>query len=326
MQFSRRHARIVLVLGIVAGSACEHAGEDRVLAVTATGVVLGTVFFDANGNRAADPGEPPYPAVGVRLVTRGTRDTVAKATSNRDGVYAIFGVPIGDYVVVVDTTGMGDSLRVSNSTPEIRLRPEDSVLVQIGVSFPIVTVAQARGVLLGKRVFVEAVALNSPASFGDSTIHILDASGSIRTTRVRPGVTTVGVGDSLRLLGRRNSRNGQPTLDDVSLIPLGFGLVPATPTISTANAAIAQGGALDARLVRIGGATVASTSTNSQGDLEITVNDGSGALIVALDAEAGLSTAGFTPGVIIDVVGLLVPTGAGDFRLKPRFNSDVVRH
>jgi hypothetical protein len=328
MPFSR--SRVLAVLGLAAAAGafgCERSGEDRVLAIVGTSAVIGNVYFDSNGNRILDAGDFPFPTVGLRLVARGTRDTVAKTTSNRAGAYALFGLAPGEYLLVVDTTGLGDTVRVVGSgAPEIRLRPFDSLTVQIGVSYPTLTVAQLRGLLPGRRAFVEAVAMNGPALFGDSTVHVADASAAIRATRVRQNLTAFGAGDSLRLLGRRSNRAAQPTLDDVSVTSLGLGVGPATETIATADAATARAGALDARLVRIAGANVISTLAGSQGDFDVMVTDGSGALTITLDAEAGLSTAGLAPGAVIDAVGVLVPTGAGDFRLKPRVNADVVRH
>lgn len=319
-------ATLTVLLGALAGTSCEHAGEDRVLAVEAIALVLGIAYFDANGNRAVDASDTPHPGLGVRLVARGTRDTVAKVTSDANGAYAIIGIPVGDYRVVVDTTTLGDTIQVVRvDPPEIRLRPGDSVLVQVGVSFPIVSVQQARGLTPGRRVFVEGIALNSPGLFGDTTVHFVDASGVIRATRVRPTLIPVGAGDSLRLLGRRSSRAGQPVLDDVTVFFLGVGLVPPAPDVATAEAADARGGALDAALVRIASAAISDTATTARGDVHLTVDDGSGPLVVVLDADAGLATAGFEPGVVIEAIGVLVPTGAGDFRMKPRFNSDLVR-
>ena len=315
--------RLIVLLSTLAGASCD-AGEDRVLAVRATAVVLGIVFLDGNGNRVFDGSDAPFAAVGVRLVARGTRDTVAKASSGPSGAYVMFGVPVGEYLVVVDTTTLGDTLGVVRLDPALPLRPNDTAKVTIGVSYPSATVAQVRALAPGRRVFVDGVALNGAALFGDTTVHFVDATGAIRATRVRPTSFALGPSDSLRLLGRRSTRAGQPTLDDVTAFLLGAGLSPAAAQVTTNEAASARGGALDAQLVRIVGAAIIDTVTTPRRDFRLTVNDGSGPLVVIFDADARLPTNGFTPGVVMEAFGVLVPTGAGGFQLKPRFVSDLV--
>jgi hypothetical protein len=286
-------------------------------------VILGQVYFDANGNHVMDAGDPPRGALGVRLVARGTRDTVARAMSNALGVYAIVGVPVGDYQVVVDTSSLGDSMRVVQVDTVFRLHPRDSTVLRIGVSFPTFPVQAARALPTGRQIFIEGVALNPVTLFGDTTVHVADATGTIRATRVRATQVPYGAGDSVRLLGRRSTRAGQPVLDDVTVFFLGAGLGPTAQPVTTTEAAFGVGG-LDARLLRISNATIADTAHNARGDFQLTVNDGSGPLTVLLDADAHLNITPFRPTFTMTGVGLLVPTGTGAFILKPRFDTDLL--
>ena len=86
-----------------------------------------------------------------------------------------------------------------------------------------------------------------------------------------------------------------------------------------------DGGGLDAALVRVTDATIADTATNADGDYVVSADDGSGALLVAFDQDAGLDETPFVPGVVVDARGVLVPDGAGGWRLKPRSTGATLR-
>jgi len=176
---------------------------------------------------------------------------------------------------------------------------------------------------------VVGVALNPSNSFRDTTLHVQDTSAAIRVTRVR--AAAVFPGDSVRLLGTTSRRSSLPTLDNVSVFPLGTTFLPTASQVTTAVAATAQGGALDAQQALVLNATINDTASVA-GDFKLTVDDGSGALEVLLDATADpafrapLLPGLYVPGNKFDVVGVLVPTGlAGVWRLKPRSAQDLVK-
>jgi hypothetical protein len=207
-----------------------------------------------------------------------------------------------------------------------RLRPRSAAdLTEIPL--PVISVAAARALPAGRNVVVVGVALNGSTTFSDTTVHLADNSGAIRLTRLR---TTVAAGDSVRVRATTATRDGQPTLDDVTTVALGRGLYPTAPTLTTAAAATASGGTRDAALVVVRGATVSDTAT-VRGDFKLTVSDGSGALEVLLDQAADaafrspLLPGVFVPGNRFDIVGVLQPSGTGTWRLKPRFPADLRR-
>lgn len=312
---------VVAALGVLG---CENAGEDRILSIETTGFVSGLVFFDGNGNKAPDGADSALADIGVRLVVRGARDTLAEVRSDANGAYRIPDVPVGRYRIVVDTATLGDTVRVVPiDSTDIDVGPGDSIRVRVAVTYPTVTVSEVRGLATGVRVFVQAIALNPPELFGDTTVHLVDSSGTVRATRIGPG-PRFGAGDSLRLLGRRSTRAGEPTLDNVSVFFLGIGLIPPAPQVSTAAGATAATGTLDAALVRVVDATIADDTATVQGDYRFTADDGSGPLLVVLDRDARLDTAPYVPGAVIDALGLLVPDGSGVWQLKPRFNTDLL--
>jgi hypothetical protein len=323
----RAPLRLLPVLALAALLGCPNSGEDRLLTVSATGVVKGFVVFDVNGSRTIDQGDDTLAGVRVRLVTTSARDSIAAAVSAPSGLYRMSTVPAGTYLVVVDTAPFADTVIVAKlDSSQVTIPPGDSVTVNVLISYPHVSVRAARTTVpLGRKVFIEGVALNSPAQFRDTTLHLQDTSAAIRSTRVRP--TPVAPGDSVRLRGTTGVRSGQRTLDDVTPIFIAQTFLPQAAQLTTAVAASAQSGARDAQQIRVLGATISDTATVT-GDFRLTVSDGSGSLEVLLDLTAvpNLPAGLYVPGNKFDIVGLLVPTGVGPvWRLKPRSSSDLVK-
>ena len=329
-----------VVLAALAAAQCDNAGAGNVLSITASGIVKGLVYLDRNGNRAADGADTIIRNVRVRLIATGSQDTTVSVVSDSFGRFRVAAVPIGTYAVAVDTTTIGDSVRVSQVTPaQVVVQPGDSLTLTATISFPAVSVRAARQLPVGRRVFVEGVLLAPRVVFGDSTAHFADTSMAIRLTRLGSG--PVGIGDSVRLLGTTGTRDGQPTFDNAVVIPLGAGAQPLPRIVTTLVARAASGGTLDAALVFIGNVTIVDTATVDgtnappfvppNRDFRLTVDstpaDTVGRMEVLLDGHAGFSGAvlsQFRPDSTISVTGVLVPAGAGRWRLKPRILSDVV--
>ena len=325
--------RLLLGLAALAGGwGCGNAGEDRVLRVEADAGVRGLVYFDVNGNRLLDVADAPLRGVRVRLLRRWARDTIATVVTGADGTYEIVGVRVGEYIVTLDSASIGDSVSVvriefgdtvvgEGEGDELRLVLSAGAVdtVVFAVSFPLLTVEEARAVAVGRKVFVEGVALNGARAFGDATVHLRGTAAAIRATRVL--TTQIEQGDSVRVLGVRDTSAGQPVLDRATAALLALGRALDPELVRTGVAASADGGRLDAALVRVEGASVADTARAAEG-FALTVNDGSGALTVLLDADVPFDTRSFVPGAVIDAVGVLVPTGT-DWILKPRGRGDL---
>ena len=323
--------RLVL-LAAVTLSACDNAGASRVSGITATGVIRGSVYFDANGSRSEDAADVPRAGARLRLLSLGARDTILRATTAPDGTFRLSGVPVGTYAMVIDSTSGGDSaIVIPPSAPTVTVVPNDSVEWVGSLSFPIRTIAQARTLAPGTtRVFVTGVALNARTTFSDTTLHLVDVGGAIRATRVRPSTVAFATGDSIRVRARVATRLGQVVLDDVTVFIIGATFVPPAPTLSTLQASIAQSGARDADLIRLSDAQVTDSATVG-GNLTMTFNDGSGPVTVVLDRAADIGfRSPFPPGEYrapnrYDVTGVLVPTGIGTWVVKPRSPLDLVR-
>jgi hypothetical protein len=168
-------------------------------------------------------------------------------------------------------------------------------------------------------VAVKGIALNGWSAFADSTVHILDATGALRAVRVQGNVAA---GDSVRLLGTVSTRDGQPVLTAVtaSVLLAGAGLA-APDSISTAIAASAQAGSRDAGQVRIGGEITGSQNLPN-GDVMLTVDDGSGSIDVVMDKDVSFNSGPYQPGARLRAAGVLIPVGA-QWRLKPRTRDDA---
>jgi hypothetical protein len=327
-----RVARATAVtLGLLLALGCGNAGESRLLTVSASGVVKGLVYFDLDGNGALSFGDDSVKGMRVSLLTKSLGDTVATAVSAVSGQFRMTGVPVGTYRVSVDAGILSDTAVIAKvDSAEITVVPGDSTAFLVGAGYPHVSVSAARTTaLLGRRVFVEGIVLNTPGTFRDTTMHVQDTSGAIRTTRVH--LTSAQAADSVRVRGTTSRRAGQRTLDDITVFGLRSSFLPSATTATTAQAASANNGARDAQQLQVLGATVTDTASVA-GDFQLMVSDGSGALEVLLDGTADPAfRPPFLPGVYIpgnkfDIVGLAVPTGApGVWRLKPRSSVELIK-
>lgn len=313
---------VVCTAALLIIAACDNAGADRVIGVGATGLVRGTVVFDMDGAQVRDVNDVPLSGVAVRLISRGTRDTVANVSTDAAGLARFPRVPVGTYNVLVSDTRWADTIGlVRHDSAQLTVHPDDSLEFSALVSYPKVTVAAARTLPEGRKVFVEGVVLNNLGTFGDASVHLGATSGSLRATRVRQ--RPFFVADSVRALGTRRATDGQPTLDDVTIFLTGTTSPPLPLRLATAVAAVAEAGLRDAALVKVVDARITDTVTVA-GDYHITATDGSGPLVIVFDADAGLTRTLFVPRAIVDFTGVLVPSGTGSWRLKPRANADVV--
>jgi hypothetical protein len=310
----------------VAALGCTTVGENRITGISATGQVFGIVFGDVNGSRTIDVGDDSLPRIKVRLAVRGALDTGLVQVTQANGAYRFRDVPVGQYVLVVDTTSFADTLQVVRvDSASFTVAPADSTRINALVGLPLLTVRQARALPAGRRAFVAGVALNGASTFADSTVHFVDTSGTITLVRARG---TFAAGDSMRVRATSGRLQGQPALLDPTVVALGQGIVPMAASLTTQAAAGAVGGAFDAQLVQVRGAIITDTARTAQ-SFVLTMNDSSGPLQVQLDrtADATFQAANlpgvYVPGNKFDALGVLSSTGSGTWRLRPRSAADL---
>jgi hypothetical protein len=320
----------LLMVTVVALAACGADG-DPITSVAATGTIGGLAYVDRDGDGLLGQDDTPLPGIGIRVVTVGTQSTVATAATGPAGLFAIRNVPVGRYRIVVDEGTVPDSLRVLGiDSATVTVAADDSVGVSVRTSYPTATTAAARDMAPGARFFVNGVVTSAWPTFGDSTVHLRDAEGSIRATRT--DFSNAAPGDAVRLLGTRSTRDGQPTATFARVYVIAPGEPPVPQDVQTVAAAAASNGTLDAALVRIRNAEVLQASTMPSGDMLLIVDDGSGELRVLLDRRSSAritlpppdEDTGRYP-VRLDATGVLVPVTAGaGWQLKPRVQDDLV--
>lgn len=321
----RAHRLLPLALLSLGAAACGNAGEDLGVALPGNGALQAQFFVDRDWNGTFNAGDTTIAGLTVYLITGGGRDTVATGQTAATGAVLFTGLVPGPYTVALDSAlVLGDSFSTTLNPPRATVANSGQALSILGrVGFPQVTLAQARAAAPGKRLVVLATLTAAPTSFSDSTAHVSDASGKLRLTRI---VATAGgpfiPGDIVRVLGHAGSRAGQPVLDSTRVALAGLGPAPVPDTLSTAQAAAAQAGALDAGLVYIHDAEVLA-SAGQNGDVVLTLDDGSGPLEMRIDKILQPNPSLFFPGDSVNASGVLVSTGAGSWELRLRSAQDL---
>jgi hypothetical protein len=323
----RLSAHTPAVLGIFVAAlalpACEQDSGKSLLSIDATGSVQGLVFQDLNGNGIADIQDGPAEGVQVQLVTWGSGAVVDEAVSDSEGRFSFADAPVGTYTMSVNFSQLADTLMVVGLDDSAIVVPADSAATTVfGISLTTVTIEEARSLPVGTPVFVEGEALAGPLTWSDRTGHFRDGDFAIRG--VSMVVDALFPGDTVRVRGRTGTNAGQPVLVDAKAYVLaGFGSSPAPIPLTTGEAAGAQGGTLDANLVRIESAVVSDTFRIGN-DLVARVDDASGELEILLDGDVSW-LADVAPGKVFNfATGVLVPVdGSASWQLKPRTRFDI---
>jgi uncharacterized repeat protein (TIGR01451 family) len=308
----------VLLMGAV-GSCMSATDVDR-LEIVATGVIVGQAFLDQNGNGGIDGGDGPLEDAAVQLVSQGAQAVVAEGTTDSLGVFVIEDVPLGAYDVRVGATILGDSLTALPTTGTVTIELGDTTFVSLGASYPHLALEDVLTAAPGRRVFTAAVALTSRPANGDGLVFFKGATGYLRGTNVERA--NIGPGDSLRVLGRVTVSHGRPALDAVTPFLLVGGAQLVLPVaVSVPAAGEADGGALDAALVRIQNAEIRDTSSVGN-DKHFWAHSGGDSVEVVLRSFLGISpNPPIRPDTVValsQAVGLLSPfdDGSGNVRWR----------
>ena len=313
----RPHIRIIASL--LAGAplllaACDPAGGDLGFGAEPTGDVAVAVYLDRDGSATPTVPDTVFQGARVSLRPQGGGVAVATVTSDAQGIALFSAVRLGDYLVTVDQASIGDSLLVARITSDtIRVAAIASqVAATVRLAYPEVSVRQARLLPAGRRVFVRGLVLAGVQLFSDQSSHMADTSLAVRLTTValQGGLTGNAAGDSVVVLGTVAQANGQPVLSNARVTRVATRPAPIPKPVSSAAAANAQNGALDADLVLISSVVVSDSMTVAP-HFRIVASDGSGAVTIELDANLGISTAGFRVGRISTCVACWCRRGRG---------------
>jgi uncharacterized repeat protein (TIGR01451 family) len=308
----------MLLVGSV-GSCMSATDVDR-LEITATGVVAGVAFLDQNGSGALDAGDVPLEDGVVQLLSQGTQAVVAEETTDSVGVFVMENVALGSYDVRIGAAVLGDSLTSLSTAGTVTIALGDTTVVSLGASYPHLTLEQALAATPGRRVFTAGIALTTRPNNGDGLVFFKGASGYLRGTNVDRA--PVAPGDSVRLLGRVTVSQGRPALDAVTPFLLVSSAQLVLPVdVSVPAAGEANGGALDAALVRIQNADIQDTSTVGN-DKHFWAHAGGDSVEVVLRSFLGISpNPPIRPDTIVGIsqaTGLLSPfdDGSGNVRWR----------
>ncbi len=327
-----RHSAIrplAVALGIIVGmSACDNAGSSLGINLTKQGIVGVLVYLDRDGSHSLTPLDTLFVGAKVSLRIRDGGAIYKTVFTNALGQAVFDKLPLGHYQFSVDSASLGDSVFVAavDSLGKVELTAQDSIIgpLLVRVAFPEVSIRKARSLPPGKRVFLRGVVLAGVQSFRDTTSYVQDSSGTVRLTRVTlRGAVGSTPGDSVSISGVTSARLGQPTLDFAALARFGAQPQPIPIPVTTGSAATAGNGALDAALVLISDAIISDTLPSAP-DYKVVASDGSGSVTILLDGNINFPRAQFRPGHSMKATGVLVPTGAGTWVLKPRDVNDVI--
>ncbi len=306
---------------------CSNAGAALDFTLDATGSIGVLVYLDRDGSRTPTPFDTTFARAKVSLRGPSGNAVIRSVLTDNEGLARFDRMPLGQYRVFVDSTNLGDSVFVARiDSVAVRITATDTADGAIvRLARPEFSVRAARALPAGRPVFVRGVLLSNLQSFRDTTVHLADSSGFLRLTRASllGSGTGTNYGDSVAIIGVVSVRDGQPTLDLARIARLVQRPPPVALPLPTATAATADLGRLDAALVQVTGAVISDT-VSAAPDFRLTVSDGTGALNVVLDATLNIPRTVFRPGRSINVRGVLVPTGAGSWTLKPRDAGDLV--
>jgi hypothetical protein len=323
-----RHAAFPMAGLLALVSGCNNAGEDLGIALPAKRDASALVVYDRNFDGLATLGQDTTRAgITVRLLYAGTNQVEDAQVTDAAGVVNFFKVSIGSYTIRVDSVpALGDSMVTVLSPATIQVYNSGNppgILALL--TYRVVPTTGVRSAPVGRRLVTTGVMLSTPPLFSDTTAFLRDTAGAIRLTAPAiAGAPFVIPGDSVRVLGTVRVRDGQRVLDSarISLVTP-TGVFPGADTLTSAAAASAAGGTRDADLVFVGATAVLAAVPDGAGFL-VSLDDGSGPVEMALDSTLGFLASPALPGDSVDVTGVLVPTGLGTWRIRPRIAGDFL--
>ena len=319
----RHHAMALLAPLLLVTAACDNAGQSLAFPELGAGEIVVGTFLDRDGSLSQSAADTVLAGVRVALLTATGSDTLRIATSQADGIARFTEVPVGSYRVRVDREALPDSLPVvvgDTGILRILARPDSAGAARtVRIGFREVTIAEARALAPGQRVFIRGVVLATLQSFRDSSTHLASGQTFIRVLGAthRPGRTGNNLGDSVIVLGTTGTNAGQPVLRGGLVGTVTERLAPIPQPISLAEAITANNGTLDAALVELPIATITDTATVTP-DFRVRMAIGEDTITVLLDQLLNVQRANFIPGRLLTARGVLVPNGDGTWFLKPR--------
>ncbi|MBA2291732.1 MAG: hypothetical protein H0W15_04665 [Gemmatimonadales bacterium] len=310
---------------------CDNAGQDLGLPPLPQGAIGVGFYFDRDGSGTQTSGDTVFAGARVSLLAAAGTDTIRTAVSGSNGVAVFDSLPVGTYRVVVDRSALGDSIGVvvgDTGTIQVIAAPGGNAGARvIRLGYREVTIAEARQLAAGMRVYVRGIVQAPLQAYRDSSTFLASGGATIRLpgSRHRPGRTGNNPGDSVLVLGTTAQRDGQPVIASGLIGTLGVSAAPVPIVVTIPEARTARNGTLDAALVSVLGAVIVDTMASGP-DLLVRIGLAADTTVttdVIIDAIQNAPRSIFRPGLPITVRGVLVPRGDGTWVLKPRGGADV---
>jgi hypothetical protein len=321
MKCGRRRAVVLAFIVAAVGSACDSPLSERTIDLRTPGHVIFLLFRDDNLSGTRDEFDPMIPNATIVLRRAGVMADSLTYITDELGRAPAGTLEVGRYFATVAASVRGDTLVSAVDSVEFDVLAGDSIVLDLGLQYPQVDIAELRESASGRKVWIRGVVLNTAGTFGDSTMHFVDETAAVRAINLRFNLP-LSPGDTVDLLGTRRARDGLPAIDPLVAVPRAGGLNPPPVEVSTAEAATAADTTLDAAFVIVRNAEVTDTATTF-GARILTVDDGSGPLVVSLHLGINPSQLN-VPGARLNISGLLVPDPATSaWVLKPRLRNDI---
>jgi len=318
----------VLLGGSLFAGACDEGSTGKVASIDAIGAVGAQLVLDYNGNGRIDQADTVLVGWTVNL-EQPAGGLIASETTDQNGIAIFEDVPIGRLVAGVPDSELGDTLNLlPASVQPFVLAALQTAEISPVVTLPSYPVQEVRTLSPGKPLFTTGIALNRLVE-GDMTLHIRSGNTYLRVLSLEE-TTGFGTGDSVRVSGRTALDEGVPVLDGKAVFRLSAGSgTPAPIVLSTGEAAGAQGGSLDAALVRVNAADILGVVDDGDEGVYVRADDGTGEVRVRFRDFFNLDPDEIDPETdsFGFAVGLLVPVRVGEevvWEVQPRTTDDVV--
>lgn len=180
----------------------------------------------------------------------------------------------------------------------------------------ITPLAEARERGSGATVLVEGIVSVPPGAF-DGGFAIQDRTGGIWVLPP-PDPVRLHIGQRVRVQGTLDEPNGQLAIMPAAIGPLGDRDAPQPRDVRTGS----LGESDEGWLVRVRGRVTGEPQDDSPWGWKVTVDDGSGPVLVFVDAESTVNVENFRAGQTVEVTGF---AGQYDdhYEVVPRVNTDV---
>ncbi|HSJ08586.1 MAG TPA: hypothetical protein VK928_01705 [Longimicrobiales bacterium] len=328
-----KHAvRAAALLLVVAGATACADDPAPLFEIPGTGAIEGQLFLDANRDGRYDPsdGDRLLSNVGVRLLERGTSQTIAGSQTSTDaaGRFRLATVPVGSHDLAIDTTGVGAGVAFCQNPVPVTVFLNESLFQQVAARGGcVISIAEAELLPVGAPVTVQGTITSALGMINATIAFIQDATGGIALFRFI-GAPPLQVGDVVELSGTIDVFNQELEIVDVRVASVTPGEAPVPKTLTTKQVADAGPNAQapdQGRLVRVVAAEL-MTVFGAGGGRNATIDDGSGSTAVRIETGLSSSTSDinprFTVGNCYTMTGILRNFN-GTAQLTPRTYADI---